>query len=117
MSTAITPARSALDEIGPRRPPQSPRSDAARVWAGFVLVVLGVVLIGLGGGALVGVLELLRMRRQASHEAALADVVMLQNVLYVVAAACFATAAVVLFLAIRGLCRIMRQRTHAEDLS
>lgn len=106
-----------LSDVGPRRPPRLPRTDAARVWAGFVLAALGVVLIGLGGGALVGVLELLRMQRQAAHEVvAQHDAVVLQNVLYGLAAACFTAAVVVLFLAIRGLCRIMQQRAIAEDV-
>jgi drug/metabolite transporter (DMT)-like permease len=107
MTTAIRE----LNDIGPRRPPSLPRSDAARVWAGFVMVVAGVVLICLGGGALVGVLEVLRMPSAADSDARV-----LRNVLYAVAGACFLAAALLLMLAVRGLCRIMGERANSEDV-
>lgn len=107
-----------IPDIGPRRPPPLPRPDAARVWAGFVLVVAGVVLIGLGGGALLGVMELLRMRGRlvSGYPPPNDDAIVLQNVLYGLAAACFAAAAVVLVLAIRGLHQILHQRNFMEDM-
>jgi hypothetical protein len=83
----------------------------ARVWAGAVIVAGGLGLIVLGGCFLYGVLELVKPR--AVHplpEEASSAVSVLVIILYLMAFACFAAAAVLLAVGLWGLTRILLER-------
>jgi hypothetical protein len=82
------------------------------VWSGAVIVAGSLGLIVLGGCFLYGVLELVRPGdlNPGPHEGFSSAVSVLLVVLYVMAFACFAAAAVLLAVGLWGLTRILLER-------
>jgi hypothetical protein len=96
----------------------APRAGSgARVWAGAVIIAGGLGLIVLGGCFLYGVLELVKPHafNPALHEGASTAVSVLMVILYVMAFACFAGAAVLLVIGLWGLTRILMARPPSPD--
>jgi hypothetical protein len=91
--------------------------SGARVWAGAVIVASGLGLIVLGGCFLYGVLELVKPHafHPGLNERASTAVSVLLVILYVMAFACFAGAAVLLVIGLWGLTRILRERPPSPD--
>ena len=96
-------------------PYRPPTGRAPRVWAGAVLVLAGVVLVGLGGCFLLGALILLRPHLVGPPSPAPPAMPSGGDVLYplLVGAGvlCLAGALVTLFLGTRGLVRVLEGRT------
>jgi|SRR5262245_52089105 len=84
--------------------------SGARIWAGAVIVAGGLGLIVLGGCFLYGVLELVR-RAGVEPDASPAASTLLV-ILYVMAFACFAGAAVLLAVGLWGLAKILLERPN-----
>jgi hypothetical protein len=111
---------SAAEPRGPRRPP----SLAPRVWAGSVLLVSSLVLVGLGGCFLIGVLGVLRPELFAGApngqvaprpESLSGEELGLMFTLYAFAFASFLGAVLLFLLGFRGLRLVFRLASQEGD--
>jgi hypothetical protein len=112
MTQAVYPDPSVVVSL-PYATPATPRVGP-RAWAGAAILAAGVFLVGLGGCFLIGVLGIVGtvangMNGPIAPPGSLTGPqVGLMVVLYILAFACFAGAATLLFLGSRALLRIMR---------
>jgi hypothetical protein len=82
----------------------------ARAWAGAAIIFGGLGLVGLGGCFLIGVLSLVTpapFASMAAQSSLTSAQLLLMSTLYVLAFACFAGAAALLFIGTRALLRVM----------
>jgi len=90
----------------------APPRVGPRAWAGAAILVAGIALIGLGGCFLMGVMNIVNPSALLGNPNLQPGVsgadYFLEFVLYLLAFACFAGAATLLFVGTRGLLRVMR---------
>lgn len=85
-----------------------------RVWAGTVLILAGLTLMGFGGCFLIGAMMLLRPDFVAPSLPATdmtGPAIWLLNTCFVVAFVCLAAGGILVFLGVRGLLRILEEKT------
>jgi hypothetical protein len=110
MEITTGPASPAEDLDPLMRPP---RWGGPRVWAGAVLLLAGIGLIGLAGCFLIGAMSLVKpqlIEPKLQGDSLSPHASLLLGILYGVAGGCLVLALVLIFLGARGLLRVLMEK-------